>query len=138
MTLGGYDYQDANNWLPVRISPQPSDILEFTKGGISTANNVPSEPISQLFVRNNTNVTFEALTGGARTLSVNGPALTMNIEVESGSALQLGGTAAQMILTMAGSNTNQTATIAGTLNINDNTLAEASKNQLTTSGVSSN
>ncbi|MBL0310186.1 MAG: hypothetical protein IPP77_11065 [Bacteroidetes bacterium] len=117
---GSYDFQDAANWLPNRLTAAPNDILQFTKGGTSTAINVPAQVIAQLFVKNNTDVTFEAATvpAGAKIFSIVGPAATSNMEIESGSTLQMGGTV-QLTLNML-TNANQTASIAGTLVLNNN------------------
>jgi hypothetical protein len=78
----------------VRYSPQTTDILMFTEGGASTANNVPTQTISQFEVSNNTNISWLSSTGGVSTLTVNGPTLTDNILIANGSTLQLssGGT----------------------------------------------
>jgi hypothetical protein len=128
-----YDFNDPLNWLPNRVAPSPIDELHFTNGGSSTAYGVPTQTIKQLIVQSNTDITFEAQTGGARTLTVAGDASTTNIVVASGSTLQMGGTT-QLSITMTG-NANQAADISGTWNINNNGTAN---NTLTVNGVASN
>lgn len=58
-TSGSADFQTSTNWSPTRTTPVSSDVLNFTNGGTVTSTNVPSQTIGQLFVANNTNVTFK-------------------------------------------------------------------------------
>lgn len=132
---GSHDFQDANNWSPIRVSPQPTDILLFNNGGTSTANNVPTQTVGQVAVTGNTNITFEAaaLPAGAKIFTISGPTSTTNFTLASGSTFTMDG-AVQLSLTMTGA-ANQAATIAGTFNINDN---GSQQHTLITSGVASN
>jgi hypothetical protein len=117
-TSGTHDFQDPLNWLPNRVSPQTDDILSFTNTGASTAENVPTQVVGQIIVGNNTDISFAAETAGARFLSISGPPSTNNLNIASGSTLQLSGTS-QLTLRFL-TNPNQQANIAGSLVINDN------------------
>lgn len=132
---GTHDWNDPSKWLPNRYSPQVTDVLKFTQGGTSTANNIPTQTISQFEVSGNTNINWISSTGGVSTLSVNGPTLTDNIFIDNGSTLQLssGGTSS-INLTML-TTASQRANISGTFIANLNT---ANNNTLTTNGVASN
>jgi hypothetical protein len=117
-TTGSHDFNDPLNWLPNRVSLQVTDVLQFTNTGTSTAINVPTQTVGQIVVGNNTNITLEALIGGARTLSIAGPSSNTNLTIAAGSTLQLGGTV-QLTLNII-TNASQTASISGNLIINDN------------------
>jgi len=101
------DYQVASNWTPSRLSPQPTDIIQFDNNGTTTATNVPTQTIGNLIISNGTTVTLEA--AAAATLTIGNVAGT-DLVVNSGNVLALG---TNVSLTMAGS---ATATIDGTLN----------------------
>lgn len=130
-----HDFNNPLNWSPNRISTQVEDILLFNQGNSSTANEVPSQTVGQVFVSNNTNISFEAaaLPAGIKTFTISGLASTVNYSIAAGSTFQLSGTT-QINLTMTG-NANQSANIAGVFNINDN---GAQTNTLVTSGFASN
>jgi hypothetical protein len=117
-TTGSHDFNDPLNWLPNRVSLQVTDVLQFTNTGTSTAINVPTQTVGQIVVGSNTNITLEALTGGARILSIAGPPSNTNLSIAAGSTLQLGGTV-QLTLNII-TNASQTASISGNFIINDN------------------
>jgi gliding motility-associated-like protein len=127
------DFQIASNWTPSRLSPQPTDILQFDNNGITTATNVPTQTIGNLVISNGSNVTLQA--GAASTLTVGNVAGT-DLTVNSGTILSLG---TNVNLTMAGS---ATSTIDGTLNVGSTstftTNAALSVTTVTGSGIVNN
>ena len=102
------DFQVASNWTPSRLSPQPTDILQFDNNGTTTATNVPTQTIGNLVISNGSNVTLEA--GAAATLTVGNVAGT-DLTINTGTTLSLG---SNVNMTIPGS---ATSTIDGTLNI---------------------
>jgi putative NADPH-quinone reductase len=96
-TSGSNSWAVSTNWSPTRFSPQPTDILQFTKGGTSTATNIPSQVVQRVIVDNtdigantNTNVTFVSAAAG-NNLDINGPTATDNLVIAAGATLDLGG-----------------------------------------------
>ena len=107
----------ANNWSPSRSSTSVNDIMQFNSGGTITVTGVPAQTIRQLLISGNTNVTLQA--GSAVSLSVSGAPSVNNLDVASGSTLQIGGGAGTLTLTyLAGGVTGQIANIAGALTLN--------------------
>jgi hypothetical protein len=83
-TSGGADYTVASNWSPVRVFTHPNDTLVFSRGGGSTVTNVPTSiAVKQLWVTNNTVVTFGSLTNSNITIGD-------SVGVAAGSTLKLG------------------------------------------------
>jgi hypothetical protein len=112
-------WSSANNWSPSRSSTSVTDIMQFNSGGTITVTGVPAQTIRQLLVSNNTNVTLQA--GSAVSLSVSGAAGLNNVDVASGSTLQIGGGAGALTLTYLSTGvTGQVANIAGSLILNTN------------------
>lgn len=134
-TTGVHDWNEPTKWLPNRFSPQVTDILKFTSGGTSTANNVPSQTISQFEVSGNTNISWVSSTGGISALNVNGPTLTDNILIDNGSTLQLSSGGNSSVNLSMITTASQRANISGTFITNTNT---SNNNTLTTNGVASN
>jgi hypothetical protein len=119
-TSGSNSWTVAANWDPQRVSPQPTDILQFTRGGTSTATNIPSQVVQQIIVDNseiglnsNTNVTFVSA-GAGNSLDINGPAATDNLIIASGATLDLGGLTPTFNFRFQ-TTTTQQGSIAGTL-----------------------
>jgi hypothetical protein len=109
---GSASWADPNSWNPTRFSPQPTDILLFNQGGTSTVTNIPTEVVAQILFSNNTTATFVPTT--TNILSINGPTLTNNIVIATGSELTLSN---GLTLTYA-STSNQRGDISGVLNLN--------------------
>ncbi len=55
---GSASWQVAANWTPTRSTPSIDDVLEFSNGATTTATNVPSQKIGQLFINGATNLTL--------------------------------------------------------------------------------
>lgn len=105
------DFQDQNNWTPVRFPVTTSDVLIYNSAGAVTSTNVPTQQIAKLAI-NAGNVTL--LSSGA-TLTVTNTDIAPNINdliVAVGSSLTLGSTVS---LTLGNSSL---AYIAGSLNVN--------------------
>jgi hypothetical protein len=82
------DWQSPTSWMPARISPASSDILEFNQGGTTTPTNVPTESIGQLIISGNTIVNLQSATAIILTIvGGDGDDLT----VERNSALDFNG-----------------------------------------------
>ena len=117
-------YNTPANWNPSRSVVDATDILVFDGANINGASGtgaitvtaVPTESIGQLKLTGNANVTLQS--AAAITLSITGGAGT-DLDIPSGSHLQLGSTAANSInLAFTGT---QTASIAGQLSLLTNT-----------------
>jgi hypothetical protein len=46
----------STNWVPVRSTPQPNDILVFNSGGDKIITDIPIETVGQILVTNNTKI----------------------------------------------------------------------------------
>ncbi len=126
-TSGSADWQLATNWLPNRISPFASDILQFTMGGSSIATNIPTQSLGQIFVDNNTNISLQP--SATASLSLGFTAGTNVLTITAGSTLQLSSTGAVVTtLNFTSSLANLTTNIAGSLTINANTSFNNSLN----------
>jgi hypothetical protein len=83
---GTADYTVPANWTPTRTTPLSNDVLQFNNGATTTATNVPTEAIAQLFVTNNTNVSLTSAT--TSTLSIiNGNGA--DLQVSTGSSINI-------------------------------------------------
>ena len=106
------------NWTPARNTAVSDDVLIFN-GSITptpTVTGVPTETIGKLLFINNANVIFQS--AAAVTLTISGGTGT-DLDIPSGSTLQLGSTGANSInLAYTG---GTTASIAGTLSLLTNT-----------------
>jgi len=102
-------WTDANNWNPVRTTPETNDILKFNNGLIDTVTNVPTQTIGQIIVENNTNLFLQS--GGTNTLSISGYT-GIDLSVENGSQLNIIGSSALTIKLLA----NAIGSIYGTIN----------------------
>ncbi len=129
-TTGSADFQDANNWAPPRFSPVIADVLHFTNGGTSTATNVPTQTVTRILVDSNTDISLQS--PAAATFSINGPTATDNLDIRSGSTLQLSTTGAVALTLNITTTANQKGNIAGTLVLNSN---NSNNNNFTTSTV---
>lgn len=84
------DYQNPNNWTPVRSCGRGGDILTFESGGSHIITNIPDEIIGQLIVQNNTSVTLrDAISGGPAPsrLTITGRSAGTDLIVTNGSSL---------------------------------------------------
>ena len=82
------DWQSPTSWMPARIRPTSSDILEFNQGGTTQPTNVPTESIGQLIIAGNTIVNLQSATSIVLTIAGgDGDDLT----VERNSALNFNG-----------------------------------------------
>lgn len=106
--IGTASWTTASNWTPNRTFPTSSDILQFNGGGTVTVTDVPAQTIGQLLVANNSVVNLQASL--SNTLTIGGGAET-DLDVASGSALNVDGSSALTILLVAGG----TGSISGTM-----------------------
>lgn len=104
---GTGSFNTPGNWTPARVNPSPSDVLQITTGGTCIITDVPEQTISKLKVMNNTTAELQA--AGTAILTISGGAGT-DLEVQSGSALYLGGSHELILSLPPGAN----AQISGT------------------------
>ena len=126
------DYTTPTNWTPTRIAPMSNDVLQFNNAATTTATNVPTEAIAQMFVTNNTNLsltstapsTLSIMNGNGTDFQVSAGS-TLNIASANGLTIQFTNTcvadlSGTLSLTGSNSNTFNTAnsitTVAGTIN----------------------
>jgi hypothetical protein len=125
-TTGTEDWNVATNWDPARFAPFPTDVLNFTEGGSSTATNVPTESVGRIFVSNATTINLESTTipsAGAKTLTIgNNASPDTLVTVSPGSTLKLGSTGANQISMAFTTHTSTAkANIRGTIDVDANT-----------------
>jgi CSLREA domain-containing protein len=102
------DWQVPANWSPVRLTPDPADIIVFDSSTPSaTVTNVPSQTIAQLNVIGGASATLNAATipAGDKALTISGGSLN----VPAGTFLTLAGSTVLTISITSGS----TGTIGG-------------------------
>ena len=131
---GTADWTVPSNWGPVRVSPQPNDVLIFDNGSTTTATNVPSQIIGKLILINNTNLSLQSA-APAQTLTISG-GTGPDLNITSGSTLQLSSTGANQI----GIDFNpatQDALIDGSLIINANGASSNSFNTTNSNTIAS-
>jgi len=117
---GTADWQIASNWTPSRTAISFEDILTFTNGGTSTANNIPAQIIGQLKMSSGTTTTLVSATGTSNTLTLIGGTGT-DLDIPSGCSLTIGTTSGTALL-LAYSGAGHTADVSGTLNLAINTV----------------
>jgi hypothetical protein len=120
-TSGTEDWNDPTNWNPQRFAPFPTDVLNFTEGGSSTATNVPSESVGRIYVANATNISLEGtLTNRILTLgNIVSPDTVLSVSPTSTLRLISSG-ANQTTINFANIATSKTR-IHGIIDINANT-----------------
>ncbi|MCC6251914.1 MAG: hypothetical protein IT238_05580 [Bacteroidia bacterium] len=119
---GTQSWAVASNWTPARNVLSFDDVLMFSNGGTSTANNIPTESIGKLIMANNTAVNLVPLgPSGNKTLSITGGNGT-DLEVPAGCQLRIGDTPAAngLIIAFPVNPSTSSAEINGTLIINNN------------------
>jgi CSLREA domain-containing protein len=102
------DWQVPANWSPIRLTPDPADIIVFDSSTPSaTVTNVPSQTIAQLNVTGGSSATLNAATipAGDKALTISGGSLS----VPAGTSLTLAGSTVLTISITSGS----TGTIGG-------------------------
>jgi hypothetical protein len=112
----GASWAVSTNWSPTRTTPATTDIILFNSGTVLNVTAVPAQTIRSLTVTNNSNIT---LTGaaGTFTLSINGPSLSNNLQIDAGSTLQLTSAGTTLTLNFSGT-ASQRGQIDGTLQLN--------------------
>jgi autotransporter-associated beta strand protein/surface protein len=114
-TSGSADWQASGSWTPARTTPSASDVLQFSNGGTSTATNVPTQTISQLFMSGNTAVTLEAASAAGHTITISGgPGI--DLLMPGGTALTLGNGSNAMSMDFSGTSNIRTK-IRGTFTV---------------------
>lgn len=116
--VGGGDWIVSTNWTPTRSGPAANDILVFNNAGTQTVTNVPNQTIGRLVVSGNSAITLATSGVGQRTLKISNPGTALDIQ--SGNTLTLTGNNGTGVrtLTLAFMGAGNTATVAGTLNVN--------------------
>jgi hypothetical protein len=134
---GNGTFSTSTNWTPVRSTPAPDDILQFSDGGTDTVTAVPTQTIGQLKLSGNTTVYFSA--SAASTLTIAGLVSGADLTIAAGSSLNIIGTSA---ITLA-VGTGATASIDGNMSMSSTALtahrltgASASGNVVFNSGSS--
>jgi hypothetical protein len=87
------NFQSPENWTPNRTDPTPNDILLFDLGGSTLVSGVEIEEVHQIWINNNTEVTFQptiSTAGGAPPSSItfNAPAPGFALVLEPGSTMR--------------------------------------------------
>ncbi|HLF47718.1 MAG TPA: T9SS type A sorting domain-containing protein [Chitinophagaceae bacterium] len=113
----------STNWSPARTTPATNDILLFNDGTVKNVTSVPTQTIGSLLIINNSDITLQ--NSATSTVTV-GNGTGDDLLISAGAALTIGGTST-LTVTL---NTNSTADISGTLNINAGRIF-----RLTNSGV---
>ncbi len=108
---GGGSWLTAGNWSPNGI-PGSGDNVTFSNGATATISNVPQASLTRLSVSGNSTITL--ITASDDTLTLGNPATAFS--VAAGSTLNIAGTSSGPI-TILFSGSGNTATIAGTVNI---------------------
>ncbi len=103
------DYQAASNWTPARPNQSTNDVLLFSTGGAVSVTNVPTQTVGQLILSNNTAVTLQAA-AASTIVTISGGEGT-DLDVPSGSALNITGTNSLKLMVGTGAN----AVIGGTM-----------------------
>jgi hypothetical protein len=107
---GTASFATAANWTPPRTTPSTNDVLVFNSGVTTLASGVTAQTIGQLLISGNTNVTLQASSASAITISgLPGP----DLSVEAGSTLQLTGSSAVTLAIGSGA----TGSVAGTVSM---------------------
>jgi hypothetical protein len=100
------DYQKPQNWNPSRFIPDPTDLLEIATGQIDTINNIPSEYINSLTIRNNSKVVFQSMYNTSSLINYHIDYLerqdSLQLIIEEGSALVLGSSPGSIVLSFGG------------------------------------
>ena len=131
----------AGSWTPNRTTPAATDILIFDGGTIPTATTTFggaaafTETEARIIVKNNANVTLQSTAAFARTITISGGNLN-NLDIQSGSTLQLGVTAGTIALAFTGT---QNVAIAGNLTLNaSSTYTATNSNTIVTGTIRNN
>jgi hypothetical protein len=131
-TTGTANWQTAASWTPARSVPVFDDVLIFSNGGSSIADNVPAQTIGQLIMSSNTAVTLIP-TAANNTLTLVGGSGN-DLSIPSGCTMTVG-QASGNSLSLVYSGTGHAASIAGTYTIPVNTTnihTYAATNSVTT------
>ena len=101
-----FDFQDPNNWLPVRTSSSNSDILIFDSSSptLSKVLNVPSQTIGQLIIKDSRQVNFEGI-NAVTAFSISGLSGD-DLYIETGSTFKLNSANAIELNILPGANAN--------------------------------
>lgn len=130
---GTGDYQVAANWLPVRTTPDATDLLTFdgTVTPVTTVNNIPTQTVASLTFINNIDAALNS--SSSNTLSINGATGVSNLNIDAGSSVHLG-TTTQLTLNFT-TTTGQIGTIDGTLFVDGTSTFSAANSVTTVNGV---
>ena len=120
-STGPHDWQTASNWSPNRINPQTDDILVFSQGGNSIANNIPTQTIGKFIMSGNTTVNL-VHDASASTLTISGGSGT-DLDIPANCALFIGNASSTLAFNMNYSGTGHATSIAGTLSIGQNAFS---------------
>jgi hypothetical protein len=113
----------ASNWTPARNVISFDDILQFSNGGTSTANAIPTQTIGKILMSNNTTVTL--IPAVAATLSLTG-GNGDDFVVPLGSSMIIGAAPAVVALSIAHAvGSGNTAIIDGTVSTGTNLTTNA-------------
>lgn len=131
------DFNNALNWNPNRVLPDPTDILQFNSGRQDTILSIPTQNITRMLVNNNTSAT---LMGGnypvvADNLIINSDAdaSTNELNIESGSSLILAGGVKSLTLSLSGDSC--TAVINGRMEaVSSTTISVSNRFEATCTG----
>jgi hypothetical protein len=109
---GSASWQVATNWTPTRLTPAQDDVLNFSGGGATTATNVPSQKVGQLFITGGTELTLAPNAPGDSITVLGGSGNDFNIA--AGSKLNLTGAGVNIKVDLAA---GATGTVGGTFTV---------------------
>ncbi|NUY81878.1 hypothetical protein HUK80_13320, partial [Flavobacterium sp. MAH-1] len=125
-TAGSASWASSASWTPARTIADPTDILQFSNGGSSTATDIPTQTVGTVTVSGNTAVNFQS--AAASTLTMAG------LTIDAGSSVTSNGTAAALSMAFSSGAVN---TINGRLEIANGASANgiSFSNSVTTVGT---
>lgn len=98
---GPFNFNDAANWTPSRVTPATDDILVFSNGAAGTLiSNVPSQTVGQVLVSTNTSIKMQGTSSS--TLTIAGNTAADDFKVEAGSTMEFNGFTPVSILLNSG------------------------------------
>ncbi|MGC9150176.1 MAG: fibronectin type III domain-containing protein [Microbacter sp.] len=127
---GSADFGTASNWTPARSNPDPTDVLVFNNGAVTTVTGVSSQTIGGLLVSNGSKVTFSS--SAPATLTINNGISGFDLTVDNGCELNIAQTSANAFTIAIAS--GATGSISGSMDFSSTTANTV--NQITAADAS--
>jgi hypothetical protein len=109
---GSASWQVSTNWTPTRSTPSIDDVLQFNNGATTTATNVPSQKVGQLFITAGTNLTLTPNAPGDSVTVLGGTG--NDFDIAAGAKLNLTGAGVNIKVDLA---SGATGTVGGTFTV---------------------